>query len=272
MFLKQTPSLLAFFDHLLGSFFRFEDLVGHEAIERRAFSISIANPAGMTNNLGLVVSRDESALAQMSLHRTREQAGFNAREIHFLEEAAPHLRRSVRTYVQQISIRAKQEAYEAALEAFDSGVMLLHGDRRIAFANRTANKILDKRDGLRCHRRRLEADSPLACVACPIGERGATEFQGCPSVMLLLQSPDNPAGGRVVLLARHYGLSPRQAQMAELLAGGTNLKQISEQMDVGYDTAKTHLRRILDRTHTVTQSELIRLITSGPVGVSSSRH
>ena len=61
--------------------------------------------------------------------------------------------------------------------------------------------------------------------------------------------------------------------MVELLVAGLNLRQISEQLEIGYETARTHFRRILAKTDTSSRSELIRLVTSGPITtLSTLRH
>ena len=229
----------------VGRSFDFEELIGRETIERLPFFESMAIPLGLVRYLGLVVDRGGGLVAPMSLHRSTTQAEFDADERRLLDRTAAHLRRSIRIYAELTSMRTMREACEAALEALNSGVLLLRDDGRIVFANSAAKKILDERDGVRCRCGRLEATKvgeqatldqliamaagrtgtaptgdgmrisrraggPLACMACPIGERHKETFDERPSVMLLLRSPNAPKGGRAGLLARTYGLSPRR--------------------------------------------------------------
>jgi DNA-binding CsgD family transcriptional regulator len=61
-------------------------------------------------------------------------------------------------------------------------------------------------------------------------------------------------------LKRAYGLTSREAALALALGGGHTLQQVAEQMEMRYETARTHLRRILGKTGASRQAELIALL------------
>jgi transposase/DNA-binding CsgD family transcriptional regulator len=104
----------------------------------------------------------------------------------------------------------------------------------------------------------------LACLVCPIGEPRRQAFDERPLVMLLFRVPEAEIRGSAGTLARLYALSPRQAQLAEMLVAGHSLPYIAERLAINQETAKTHLRRIFHKTDTRSQSELVRLVASGP--------
>lgn len=64
-------------------------------------------------------------------------------------------------------------------------------------------------------------------------------------------------------LAKLYGLTRREAELACLLADGRTLKQIAEEMGIGRESARTHLQRVMQKTGTNRQSELVRLLLIG---------
>ena len=61
-----------------------------------------------------------------------------------------------------------------------------------------------------------------------------------------------------------FGLSPKEAAIAALLAEGMALKQVAERLGIGLSTARTHLVHIFDKTGARNQSALVALMVAGP--------
>jgi DNA-binding CsgD family transcriptional regulator len=66
------------------------------------------------------------------------------------------------------------------------------------------------------------------------------------------------------LLQIYYGLRPAEATLASVLTNGKGLKDAADELHISLNTAKTHLRRIFDKTGTKRQAELVRLVLLGP--------
>ncbi len=62
-------------------------------------------------------------------------------------------------------------------------------------------------------------------------------------------------------LISNFKLTSRQAEIALLLTHGRSLQSIADEKRISYETAKTHLRAIFDRTGTRRQSELVALLS-----------
>lgn len=67
---------------------------------------------------------------------------------------------------------------------------------------------------------------------------------------------------RLEMAAHIFDLSPTQTTLAGLLAEGLPLPEIAERMGVTHNTARTHLRRIYEKTGVQTQTALIRVLLS----------
>ena len=52
-------------------------------------------------------------------------------------------------------------------------------------------------------------------------------------------------------------LSPREQEVLECLAEGYLYKEISEKLDVGYETVRTYIRRIYDKLHVRSRTEAV---------------
>lgn len=70
----------------------------------------------------------------------------------------------------------------------------------------------------------------------------------------------------VSAVGQSFGLTLRQTEIALKLAQGRRLRDIAEEMQITYETARTHLRTIFERTSTNRQSDLVRILSrSGKV-------
>jgi DNA-binding CsgD family transcriptional regulator len=66
------------------------------------------------------------------------------------------------------------------------------------------------------------------------------------------------------LLQELYGLTPREADVANKLCEGKTVEQVADDLEMQYETARTHLRRILSKTGTSRQAEMIILLAKLP--------
>ena len=62
------------------------------------------------------------------------------------------------------------------------------------------------------------------------------------------------------LLRSHFGLSPAEARLALRLVAGETLRSAAVKLGIGYETARTHLKNIFDKTGTCRQAELVGFI------------
>ena len=61
-------------------------------------------------------------------------------------------------------------------------------------------------------------------------------------------------------LCQRYGLTEREADLADLLAQGGSLRQCAEELGLAYNSARTYLTRVHFKLGTHHQSELVRLV------------
>jgi DNA-binding CsgD family transcriptional regulator len=60
-----------------------------------------------------------------------------------------------------------------------------------------------------------------------------------------------------------YGLTPAEATVLELVAGGLRVSEIAEVLGVRVCTVRTHLSRVFSKTDTHRQLDLVRLVAVG---------
>ena len=62
------------------------------------------------------------------------------------------------------------------------------------------------------------------------------------------------------LLQRHFGLAPAEARLAFHLVAGETLRSAAVKLSISYETARTCLKRIFNKTGTCRQAELVIVI------------
>ena len=76
------------------------------------------------------------------------------------------------------------------------------------------------------------------------------------------------------LLRCHFDLTPAEARLALHLVAGETLRSAEVKLSISYETARTHLKNIFNKTGTCRQAELVVAIVTalpGCVGVPIDR-
>jgi DNA-binding CsgD family transcriptional regulator len=68
------------------------------------------------------------------------------------------------------------------------------------------------------------------------------------------------------LLRCHFGLTPAEARLALHLVAGETLRSAEVKLSITYETARTHLKNIFNKTGTCRQAELLVVILTALPG------
>lgn len=178
----------------------------------------------------------------------------------------------------------------AALDQLTLGIALLDNGGRVRYVNRIAEAIIAEADGLSvrggtCVAARSDDAAMLRAAIDRVLtlKEGASVFLTRPSgkrALALLIAPveasrrvSSPLAVLVVItdpergcvppkerLMQAYGLTPAEAALVRCLLQGHDVAATAEQLRITLETARTHLRRVLVKTGTHRQSDLVRLL------------
>jgi DNA-binding CsgD family transcriptional regulator len=185
-------------------------------------------------------------------------------------------------------------ALRQALDQSVCGVAVLNANRRIAYLNRTAKVILDRDQALEIRHGVLNARFPevasalaqtirQACmreVSVTNGLFTVTRTNSDRPLILRVRSLRDGSGNQAdsnlclvfivdpdlriqpdaQILNKTFQLTPTEVEIAVRLAQGHDIEAICNQLSFGVNTARTHLKRVFDKTRTRRQAELVRLI------------
>jgi len=196
------------------------------------------------------------------------------------------------------------ESATAVLNRLPLGVILVTEQSQVLFFNDKAKRFLDRKDGLILDANRIcravvpsenkhlgelltstlspasdkqsesdfamtvtreNSDAPLIILLAPIG----TGIAGKGAV-LFVSDPIEPVELSIDTICRLYALTPAEGRLALGLTNGRKLDDLAEEWGVSMHTVRSQLRQIFRKTDTSRQSELVKLILTGPAALQAS--
>lgn len=126
----------------------------------------------------------------------------------------------------------------------------------------------DIKEGYRClkvPRHSLRRPLELVVSHIRIPEAKPEPQPGCWT--LLIFDPERTINASADFIAQMYGLTASEGEVARLLMEGKTLHQLSTLLGKRKETARKQLQSIFEKTNTKRQSDLIRLLLSGPAAL-----
>ncbi len=228
-----------------------------------------------------------------------DDGGWSSAQIEVIHRLLPHVRQYVSVRQVLVGAGALGTSVAAMLEATGPGIIQVDWRGKVVAASDGARKFLQTGDALFDSGRLLFARSPrdnanlqrlLTRALPPFGR------QGTGGSMVLRRSADrNPVELHVIpvgqqeaalcawpvaalvlvvdsgkrrtvinpdLVAARFGLTQAETRVAVMLADGNSVADIAESTVRGISTIRTHVQRILRKTGTNRQADLVRLVLS----------
>ncbi len=220
---------------------------------------------------------------------------FGQADIRVLRALLPYVARLITLANDAALDRGTIDTLAAGFDSLADNVIMLSARGEVEFVNAGAKRLLALRDGLQVDRAKpccgdLPATLLLAhAIAAVQAPRGPEEMSvylsrpsGCPPLHVRVRrvagGPAANSRHRTILLIRQpgpdlaidgwsagklYGLTPKELDIAVLLAKGQDLHAAAVTLGITYQTARSHLRRVFAKTDLHRQSDLIRAVLKG---------
>jgi DNA-binding CsgD family transcriptional regulator len=101
-------------------------------------------------------------LSTLMVYRPKHLNDFSKSETRLLQLMMPHLARALEVHRHASATELHRRQAEEALNQLDEGFMILSADGRVMFANRTAEQVLHRRDGIMLQSGKLAACLPAS--------------------------------------------------------------------------------------------------------------
>lgn len=106
---------------------------------------------------------------------------------------------------------------------------------------------------------RREEKNPVIINILPVDSAARTPFVGA-RALLVFSDPDAARTPDSAVIAQAFDLSPKEASLASLIAGGLSPEEAAARLGVAYETARKYLKTVFDKTGIHRQAELVALL------------
>jgi DNA-binding CsgD family transcriptional regulator len=272
-----------------------EDLCSREELEESAAYREFYAPRGCDYGCGGTILRTPNSLSFVIVARKKSAGAFGEKEKAVLRPLMPHLKRAALLHGELMSLRSQLAAFSGHLDRYPQAFLLIDDSCRVLYMNSAAREIAGQRDGVTVEAGRLivmKTPSDAAIVAAvrqmasdrasagqrveisrpsgrkpyrlllmPLPQSGAVPLGVMqPVVAALIVDVDSPPQADPLVLKELFSLTPAEARVTALLIGGNSLDEVASELCVSLETIRTHMRRVLAKTATHRQGELISLV------------
>jgi DNA-binding CsgD family transcriptional regulator len=232
----------------------------------------------------------------MAACRPRSAGNFEADDAAALQALLPHLATSLQLHHRLQATQERHDAVTTVLDRLADGVILTDAVARPTFVNARAAQIVGEADGLAMEAEPLSAATPaathrlreaIAVVAAdaaneglrlrldrpsrrrpllltvlPIWRLGAPlPGARAPRVAIFIKELDAPVAINQPAVVKAFHLTPRECEIATLLAAGHDLTEIAAAMRVARSTVRSHLVHIFAKTGARSQAALVAALS-----------
>ncbi len=262
-----------------------EDLVPKKVWEKTEIYADFLAPQGLKHFMTSIVKSESGVSVWLRLMRSSKSSPFTDRDVQIMRLIQPHLANAYEKAIRNTEIQIVKEAIFASFDRTESPIFIFDEKLRIEYLNSSA-RALQKQSG-------EEMDPFLARVTMVVSNIVKSDLrplsmEGTPSETSLLVGgrryamamfPIHPGGSAVyyAVLAsdvmRHvhvacrramqaFGLSPREAEICEMLIGGMSNRDIADKMCIAELTVKDHVKSIREKMNVSSRSKILLKLLS----------
>lgn len=271
-----------------------EQLIPHGELVRTPFYNDFGRHWDVTRSLVGMIEVEEQRLSCVSINRGDRGAAFSSDEVALVQALVPHLQRAIQIHRRLSEAETLTGGFKALLDRLTQGVFLLNASGRIMHANNTAEELLRRNDGLHVCRGEIRAERPsdttkllrliagvlrggtsaggLIVVNRPSGrqplrllvapashERGVLGTES-PAVLVFVSDPERQPVSSCDHLRQLFGFTAAEGRVAMAMLDGESVGTLADRLGISRNTARTHVQRLLAKTDTRRQAELMRVL------------
>jgi DNA-binding CsgD family transcriptional regulator len=251
-----------------------------------------------------VILRETSISSVIGAIRPPRASPFGKDEVSLMHVLIPHLQRAIVLDRRIAYLERQNAAASDALDRWALGLIILDHKGHVMLTNRRADEIVRQGDGVAVSADGVRTSVPRETVALralilgaikkgsngslpggaltvsrPSSKRPFTLFvaPACAhkrlfsvngaAAVVFVGDPETRENTNEELIRHLYKLTPAESRLLALLLAETDLKRVAERMHIRMNTARTHLKRIFEKTGTKRQAELVGLLLRGPAQV-----
>jgi DNA-binding CsgD family transcriptional regulator len=258
-------------------------------------------PADMLWTCGACVGMTPRGKWVNAFHRPHGTTTYGAGEVRAYRNFVRHAVRALRLHLTIEAEAGRQVALMDVFDRLATPMLIVGDAGKIIEANQAARRLLEAARGISSAQGRLTATTaherarlaallertgridaetgvpdpggsialdragglrPLLIHAVPLGIGSSANVHAEARTLVMISDPEARPVPPERMLADAFGLTPAEARMARHIAAGLGVSELSETAKVTRETARTYLKRIMDKAGVSRQSELARDLAS----------
>ena len=279
-----------------------EELVSHDQLVKTEFYTDALAKNDMEFMTLLSCCSTAGQTNIMPVWRRLQDGPMDNASVALLQILLPHAHIALQIHAKLRAENIHNRFAELTLNAMSSAVFLVSAGGHVQYMNQLAVSCIEKRDGLLLKGAILTASnptenaklklfilgavsvrtngtqnapggalsitrqsvqSPLHLVVLPVPENRKLTIS-IPCALVFVSDPDAVPKSRATLMKMIYGLTPTESRFADLLLEGLTAREAADRLGITIETARFNLKRVLAKTGTHRQTELMRLMLSLP--------
>jgi DNA-binding CsgD family transcriptional regulator/PAS domain-containing protein len=284
------------------------DLGGQQLLERARIWEEFYVPLDLGDTLGATLERQPEYANILVAGRFSAQPAFERAEIEAFGTILPHLARAWRVKRALGEWEALAGTLKFVLDRLERAVIVTGPEGQIRFANRAADGLLSRGDGIDATRGHIRAaksyhgdallalidkaartgvgDESVAVDAISIPRSGETSSLAIVAEPLAPAHSDRlgheAASGAVLFISDSeasnrpsadrlrvvYGLTPAEARLTSLVVDGRDVASAARTLGVSSNTVKYHLKTVFEKVGVSRQAQLVRRVLADVGGLA----
>ncbi|HEY5723765.1 MAG TPA: LuxR C-terminal-related transcriptional regulator [Allosphingosinicella sp.] len=283
------------------------DLGGQEALERTRVWPEVYKRFGLGESAGAVIER-QPGCAEVALIGRPSDIPFGPVQMTAFQALIPHLARAWRVKRALAQWESLAGTLSFVLDRLERAVVVTGPEGQVRFANRAADILLSRGDGIDMTQGRIRASrghytapllalienaaqtsvggasmavdaiaipgagesAPLAIVAEPLAPAHGSRLGHAAEKGAILFISDSEASNRPSpdRLRIVYSLTAAEGRVASLAVAGHGVDSVADSLGVSRNTAKYHLKTIFEKVGVTRQSQLVRRVLADVGGLA----
>ncbi|MGF1757749.1 helix-turn-helix transcriptional regulator [Photobacterium sagamiensis] len=242
--------------------------------------------------IGAVLATDEEWVSQMFFHRSKEQGAFTPDEKALLEKLIPHMQHATQLFHIKIAQDKQRLLTQLLFNQIQLPVILLDDVGNVCHCNQKADNFLTKSSPLKIVNRRIQwtaaskngkvqqaiqrcldessvqtlhliSDSypALALTLTPLVQDTNGADKG---LAIFIYNSDQQPTLDLQILRDLFDLSQNEGKVCCELVCGRSPAEIADLHFLSYETVRTYIKRVMKKTDTTRQNELVAKLMASP--------
>lgn len=304
-YVKLDPSTTGLFFVGVGEISSMADFVALDEFYQSRFFREWGQPLGLIDACITLLEKSATSYSACMVLRHERNGTVDGACRHRMRLLAPHIRRAVLIGNTLELKTAEAATFADALDGLESSVFLVGGQAHLVHANARGRALLGEEAIFRAAGGRLMARDPgaeqslrAAFAAAASGDEGlgtqgiavpltadgelhlahvlpltsgsrrkaGANYAAAAAVFVRKAGLDAPAAPEVI--ARLYGLTPSELRVLLAVFESGGVPNVADALGISEATAKTHLRRLFEKTGAARQADLVKLVAgfAAPAG------